>query len=358
MKKVLIAMSGGVDSSVAAYLLKMQGYECIGVTMKLYENEAAVQKCSNTCCSIEDIEDAKSVAYQLDIPHHVFNFTADFKTHVIQKFADAYEKGLTPNPCIDCNRYLKFDYLLHRALQLGCDYIATGHYAQIIPDSLEQRFFLKKAVDQNKDQSYVLYSMTQKQLSHTLLPLGTLCKDEVRTIAEKQGFFNAHKHDSQDICFVPDGDYAQFLRRYTKKNYPKGNFISTDGQVLGTHKGIIHYTIGQRKGLGISAPHPLYVQKKSLSDNTITLCEDADLYNASFQAKDFNLISDLDLSLPFRANVRIRYHQQEQPATITPLNERTLHIQFDTSQRAITSGQAAVLYQGDLLIGGGTILTY
>ncbi len=357
MKRVLIAMSGGVDSSVTAYLLKAQGYECIGVTMKLYENEMVEQKCSNTCCSLDDIEDAKSVAHQLGIPHHVFNFTDDFESSVIEKFVQAYEKGMTPNPCIDCNRYLKFERLLQRALDLGCDYIATGHYARIVSDTPSGRFHLKKAVDQSKDQSYVLYAMTQRQLAHTLFPLGSLHKTEVRAIAQEQGFFNARKHDSQDICFVPDGKYAEFLQRYTKKIYPKGHFIGTDGTVLGEHKGLVRYTTGQRKGLGIAASRPLYVKSKSIPDNTITLCEEEALYTEVFTANEVNLISAVDLSTPFRANVRIRYHQQEQPATITRLDSDTLHIRFDAPQRAITSGQAAVFYQEDILLGGATILS-
>ena len=253
--KTLIAMSGGVDSSVAAYLIKSQGYDCIGCTMKLYDNEDIGISHNRTCCSLDDVEDARSVAYKIGMPYYVFNFKDGFREKVIEKFVRCYESGDTPNPCIDCNRYMKFDKLYERAKILGCEYIVTGHYARIEYDG--ERYLLKKALDETKDQSYVLYSLTQEQLAHTLFPLGNMRKTEVRKIAEEKGFFNADKPDSQDICFVPNGKYAEFLENYTGKAYPEGTFLSVDGTVLGKHKGIVRYTVGQHKGLGIPSEKPL-----------------------------------------------------------------------------------------------------
>lgn len=272
MKKALIAMSGGVDSSVAAYLMKQSEYDCVGVTMKLFHNKDIGIEHKKTCCSLNDVEDAKSVAFRLGILHYTFNFTDRFDEKVIQPFISAYESGRTPNPCIDCNRYLKFDALYHRAEILECEKIATGHYARI--ENANGRFILKKAMDLSKDQSYVLYAMTQEQLAHTVFPCGELEKSEIRKIAEKQGFFNADKPDSQDICFVPDGNYSAFIEHYRGKKYPVGNFIDRNGTVLGQHKGIIHYTVGQRKGLGISARNPLYVCGIDILDNAVILGED------------------------------------------------------------------------------------
>ena len=245
-------MSGGVDSSVAAYLMKEQGFDCTGITMKLFDNEDIGISSEKTCCSLEDVEDARSVASSLGIPFHVFNFSDDFNEQVIDRFIEAYEKGETPNPCIDCNRYMKFEKLMTRAKQLGVDYVVTGHYARIEYDEQHGRYLLKKGVDEAKDQSYALYTMTQDQLSHTLFPLGGLKKDEIREIAMSKGFINAKKRDSQDICFVRDGDYAGFIKQHTGKVYEAGNFIDSDGNVLGRHNGLIRYTIGQRKGIGLS----------------------------------------------------------------------------------------------------------
>lgn len=271
-------MSGGVDSSVAAYLLQKQGYECIGCTMKLYHNEDTGISKAHTCCSLDDVEDAKSVAYRLGIPHYVFNFSDDFKEKIINKFVTCYENGRTPNPCIDCNRYMKFDKLFERAKLLGCDYIATGHYARI--ECENGVYTLKKAIDITKDQSYLLYDMGQEQLAHTLFPLGRLTKAEVRQIAEENGFINADKPDSQDICFVPDGNYAKVVELHLGKKSAAGNFVDTSGNVLGQHKGIIHYTVGQRKGLGISASQPLYVIKICYGTNTVVLGKIEELFSA------------------------------------------------------------------------------
>lgn len=258
MKRAMIAMSGGVDSSVAAYLIKKQGYECCGVTMKLFNNEDIGIPREHSCCSADDVEDARSVAYSIGIPYYVFNFSDRFEDEVIKRFIDAYENGITPNPCIDCNRYLKFDKLYRRAKELCYDYVATGHYARIERNE-NGRYLLKKAVDMQKDQSYVLYSLTQEQLAHTLFPLGEMTKSRVREIAEERGFVNARKHDSQDICFVQNGDYADFIEKRPEKYYRDGDFVDRNGKVIGRHRGIIHYTIGQRKGLGISYAEPLYV---------------------------------------------------------------------------------------------------
>lgn len=352
--KALIAMSGGVDSSVAAYLIKSQGYDCIGCTMKLYDNEDIGISRSRTCCSLDDVEDARSVAYKIGIPYYVFNFSDGFREKVIEKFVQNYEAGETPNPCIDCNRYMKFDKLYERARILGCEYIVTGHYARIEYDS--ERYVLKKALDESKDQSYVLYSLTQEQLAHTLFPLGNMRKTEVRQIAEKNGFLNADKPDSQDICFVPNGKYAEFLEYYTGKTYPAGDFLSSEGVVLGEHKGIVRYTVGQHKGLGISSNEPLYVQKINTSNNTVIVGKESELYNREALVRDFNWISGEAPRGEIRCKAKVRYRQREQWATVVPTSETRVKIVFDEPQRATTPGQAAVLYDGDIVLGGGTIV--
>lgn len=354
-KKAIIAMSGGVDSSVAAYLMKEKGYECIGATMKLFHNEDVGVSRAHTCCSLDDVEDARSVAYSLGMPYYVFNFSERFREDVLERFVDAYENGCTPNPCIDCNRYLKFEKLFQRAKELQYDYVVTGHYAQIEYDEASGRYLLKKAVDDTKDQSYVLYSLTQEQLAHVQFPLGGMCKSEARKIAEEQGFINARKHDSQDICFVQNGSYGDFIEQYTGKNYPEGNFIDQDGNVLGTHKGIIRYTVGQRKGLGLSLKEPMYVMKVDPVANTVMLGRNEDLFTKTLTAKDINLISVDRIREPMRLKAKVRYRHQEQWATVEQLDDDTIRVTFDEPQRAITAGQAVVLYDGDLVVGGGTI---
>ena len=352
--KILIAMSGGVDSSVAAKLLCDAGNECIGYTMKLFDNCDAGLSRSRTCCSLDDIEDARSVAFSLGMRYYVFNFKYDFREKVIKKFASAYLAGQTPNPCIDCNRYMKFDKLYERARLLGCDKIATGHYARIEFDG--EKYMLKKARDESKDQSYVLYMLTQEQLAHTLFPLGELIKSETRAIAEASKLTNAQKPDSQDICFVPDGDYAAAIERLTGKTSAPGNFIDTDGNVLGTHRGITHYTIGQHRGLGLALPERRYVCKIDAGSGTVTLGSGTELYSREVLVRDFNWISGEAPSGPIRCSAKIRYRQPEQAANVEPLSENEALIRFDTPQSAVTPGQSAVLYDDGTVLGGGIIV--
>lgn len=352
-KKAIIAMSGGVDSSVAAFLMKDKGFDCIGATMKLYDNEDIMESGEKTCCSLDDIEDARSVANRLSMPYYVFNFKDDFKEKVIDKFIATYENGGTPNPCIDCNRYLKFKRLFQKMQELGFDYVVTGHYARV--EENNGWFYLKKGVDEAKDQSYVLYSLTQNQLAHIQFPLGTYSKTEIREIAENHNFLNARKKDSQDICFVPDGDYAKFIEGYLGKTYPKGNFIDINGNVLGEHQGIIRYTNGQRKGLGVAFGKPMYVADKNVKDNTVTLCTNEELFSSELIADDFNWLIP-NPAKEIKCSARVRYNMKEQPATVYTLENGNVKIVFDAPQRAITRGQAAVLYDGETVLGGGTIL--
>ncbi len=353
-KKALIAMSGGVDSSVAAFLTREQGFSCIGVTMRLYDGTGEPGT-ESTCCSLEDVEDARSVAFRLGIPYYVFNFTGEFDRQVIQKFISCYESGLTPNPCIDCNRYLKFAALQHRAAELGCSHVVTGHYARIERCAQTGRFLLRKAADESKDQSYFLYTLTQEQLAHTLFPLGTLRKDEVRQIAEAQGFLNARKRDSQDICFVPDGDYLGFMERYTGISHTAGAFLDTDGNVIGTHRGAAGYTLGQRKGLGVAMGTPVYVCGKDMVKNTVTLGPNEALYHRALLAEDWNWFPFDTPGAPLRVTAKTRSRQTAQDAWVYPLDNGAARVEFDTPQRAIAQGQAVVLYDGDTVVGGGTI---
>ena len=360
-KKAIIAMSGGVDSSVAALLCQQQGFDCVGVTLALADDsdrglpEEAFPG-GRTCCSVDDVADARSVAFRLGMPFYVFNFKEAFRREVMDRFAAAYQRGETPNPCIDCNRYIKFAKLMHRGEEIGFPYVATGHYARVEQDRATGRWLLKKGLDENKDQSYMLYSLTQWELSRLLLPLGGLTKEETRRLAEEHGFVNARKRDSQDICFVPDGDYAAFIRRWTGRDFPPGDFVGTQGEVYGQHKGIIHYTVGQRKGLGLSFPQPMFVKELDVENNQVVLSKAEELFSQTVAARDVNLISVESIPEPLRVKARVRYRQKEQPATVVQTGPDELRVVFDQPQRAITPGQALVLYDGDTVVGGGRIV--
>lgn len=352
--KVLVAMSGGVDSSVCAKLLKDRGYECTGCTMKLFNNEEDQRERQKSCCSLDDVEDARSVAFGLGMRYYVFNFQDEFKEKVIDKFVYSYENALTPNPCIDCNRYLKFDRLYERARILGCDKLATGHYARI--EEKNGGYILKKALDSSKDQSYVLYFLSQEQLSHTLFPLGDYTKSEARTLAGQSGFVNASKPDSQDICFVPDGDYAKVIEKYSGRVPVPGDFVTPQGEILGRHKGIIHYTIGQGKGLGLSLPQKGYVCAICPENNTVVVGGKEDIMSKEALAEDFNWISGQAPAGEIRCSAKARYRQKEQPCRAIPLEGMRVKVIFDEEQRAVTPGQALVLYDGETVLGGGTIV--
>ena len=340
--KALIGMSGGVDSSVAALLLQQAGLECAGATMILHpEGEG-------------NAEDAQSVAQRMRIPFYVFDFSRAFQEMVMDHFARSYQVGLTPNPCIQCNRHLKFHQFLLKAYELGCDCIATGHYARIA--QLENgRYCLQKAVDEGKDQTYFLYSMTQEQLAHTRFPLGELTKEQVRQIARENGFLNAQKRDSQDICFVPDGDYMTFLEGYTGEKGIPGNFLDENGKVVGTHRGAAAYTLGQRKGLGLAMGTPVYVCGKDMAANTVTVGPNEALFRRELVAEDLNCMAVDGITEPLRCKAKARSRMTEQAATVYPMEDGKVRVVFDEPQRAITPGQAIVFYDGDYVLGGGTI---
>ena len=325
-----------------------------GVTLRLFTNEDIQLDKSRTCCSLDDVEDARSVAAKLGIPFYVYNFGERFRECVIDRFNSAYINGLTPNPCIDCNRFIKFDALLKRAEILGQDYIATGHYVRRRYNESSGRYQLLKGIDPTKDQSYVLYAMTQQQLSKSLFPIGELTKTKTRELADSLGLINANKPDSQDICFVPDGDYASFIEKYMGRSFPEGDFTDLQGNVLGRHKGIIRYTIGQRKGLGIALGAPAYVVSKDMDNNRVILGTNNDLFGDTAYANDVNWLSVERPDKPIRVQARVRYNQKEQPATLYPLESGNIKVVFDKPQRAITPGQALVCYDEELLLGGGT----
>lgn len=353
-KKVLLGMSGGVDSSVAALLLRDSGYDVTGVTLKLRPDRLMQEPRDGGCCSLDDIEDARRVCYKLGIDHLVFNFTEIFEKQVIDYFVSSYFAGRTPNPCIACNRHVKFDALLRRALELGFDYVATGHYAQIFQNE-DGRYLLRRS-DAAKDQSYVLYNLTQFQLAHTLLPVGNCEKDRIRQMAREAELPVAHKPDSQDICFIDNGDYAGFLREYTGKDTPPGDFVDAEGQILGQHRGISRYTIGQRKGLGMAFGQPMYVIGIDPEQNRIVLGPEGSQYRRSLFAEDLNWISVPELVAPMEVTAKVRYQSSPAKALLTPCPDGRVRVEFETPQRSVTPGQAVVFYDGDLVVGGGTIV--
>lgn len=354
-KKVIVGLSGGVDSSVAAWLLKEQGYEVIGVTMQIWQDTPIMEQEDGSCCGLSAVEDARRVANMLDIPYYVMNFKKDFKEHVMDYFVQEYMAGRTPNPCIACNRYVKWEALLQRSLSIGADYIATGHYAQIT--QLENgRYAIKNSVTAAKDQTYALYNLTQEQLSHTLMPVGAYTKDEIRQMAEKIGLPVAHKKDSQEICFIPDNDYGKFIRESTGQDIKEGNFVSPDGTVLGQHKGIIHYTIGQRKGLNISLGHPVFVQEIRPETNEVVLGSNEELFKTKVYANRINCMGVENLKQEMEAIGKIRYNHKGDRCRVRQVEEDLLECTFEQPVRAVTPGQALVLYKDGYVLGGGTIL--
>lgn len=345
-KKALIAMSGGVDSSVAAAKMVEAGYDCLGVTMRLHDGD--------NCGAATEADDARKIADRLGFPFAVEDLREAFARQVIDRFVSAYEVGDTPNPCIECNRYMKFGALMAYANNNGCDLLVTGHYARVEYDGNKYR--LRKAVNTAKDQTYVLYFLTQEQLAHIAFPLGEMkSKDQIRGIAAEYGFVSAHKADSQDICFVPDGKYADFIRQRTGKEYPAGDFVNAEGKVLGRHKGLIQYTIGQRKGLGLALPAPLYVRRKNMESNTVLLTPESELYTARLVADNFNWVDGEAPKEPVKVTACTRYNAREAAATVTALPDGKAEVVFDMPQRAVTTGQAVVLYDGEYVVGGGRI---
>lgn len=355
-EKVVIGMSGGVDSSVAAYLLKEAGYEVIGVTMQIWQKEDDDTASENGgCCGLSAVEDAKRVAGMLGIPHYVMNFRKEFEENVIQYFMREYLAGRTPNPCIACNRYVKWESLLRRSLQIGAEYIATGHYARV--EKLENgRYALRRSAASGKDQTYALYSLTQDQLSHTLMPVGDYEKSRVRELAQQLGLCVAHKPDSMEICFVPDRDYASFIRENSGAEIPEGNFVTADGTVVGRHRGISHYTVGQRKGLNLSMGRPVFVTEIRPETNEVVIGDNRELFTDRLICSGLNFMSVPDIDTELAVTAKIRYNHQGAKAVVKRLEKDLAEVIFEEPVRAVTPGQAVVFYDGDYVAGGGTII--
>lgn len=355
-KKVVVGMSGGVDSSVAAYLLKQQGYDVVGVTMQIWQDESHEEiENKGGCCGLSAVDDARRVAAMLDIPYYVMNFKSEFKRDVIDYFVREYLAGRTPNPCIACNRYVKWESLLTRSIQIGADYIATGHYARIceLPNG---RYAIRNSVTAKKDQTYALYNLTQEQLKRTLMPIGDYTKEEVRKIAEDIGLMVAGKPDSMEICFVPDNDYASFIEKETGVTSVPGDFVDVDGNVIGKHRGVIHYTVGQRKGLGIALGKPAFVVAIRPEQNQVVIGEDRDVYTERLYANNLNFMAVDDIPEPVHVKAKIRYSHEGAYCTVRKIDSDTIECMFDQPVRAVTPGQAVVLYDGEYVLGGGTII--
>ena len=354
---MVVGMSGGVDSSVAAWLLKRQGYEVIGVTMQIWQDEAPeTQEENGGCCGLSAVDDARRVAERLEIPYYVMNFKKEFKENVMDYFVQEYTEGRTPNPCIACNRFVKWESLMKRSMDIGADYIATGHYARIekLPTG---RYALRKSATAAKDQTYALYNLTQEQLSHTLMPVGEYTKDEIRGMAAQIGLSVAHKPDSQEICFIPDHDYAKFIEENSDCRITEGNFVDKDGQILGRHKGITHYTVGQRKGLNLPMGRPVFVTEIRPETNEVVIGDNDDVFSRKLTCNKLNWMAVEGLSgEEMRITAKIRYSHKGAPCVIREIGADLVECVFDDPQRAATPGQAVVFYDGDYVVGGGTIL--
>lgn len=353
--KVVVGMSGGVDSSVAAYLLREQGYDVVGVTMQIWQDGEQASGGDEGCCGLSAVEDARKVAWELGIPHYVMNFKKEFKDHVIDYFVEEYTNGRTPNPCIACNRHVKWESLLKRSLDIGAQYIATGHYARI-HRLADGRYTLRQSVTAQKDQTYALYSLTQNQLAHTLMPVGEYSKDQIRRIAEEISLKVADKPDSQEICFIPDHDYAGFIGRYSDRQLPEGNFVDREGRVLGRHKGITHYTVGQRKGLNLSMGRPVFVVEIRRETNEVVIGEAEDVFSDRLTCGNLNWMSVDGLhGREMEVTAKIRYSHKGARCIIREMGPDLAECRFEEPQRAITPGQAVVFYDNDYVVGGGVI---
>ncbi len=346
-------MSGGVDSSVAAYLLKEQGYDVVGITMQIWQEDKEYEEREGGCCSLSAVDDARRVAQKIGIPFYVLNFRDSFKRNVIDYFVDEYINGRTPNPCIACNKYLKFDELLQKARSIGAEYVATGHYAKI--EERDGRFQLIRSEDDRKDQTYALYNLTQDQLEHTLMPCGEYTKDKIREIAKEIGLDVHNKKDSEEICFIPDNNHGRYICEAAPNKVREGNFVDKFGNVLGRHKGIVYYTIGQRKGLGLALGRPVFVTDINPLTNTVVVGPEEDIFKTDLVCKDINFISIDKLEEPMEVEAKIRYSARPAKATISPMEDGKVKVSFEDKQRAITKGQSVVFYKGDLVVGGGII---